>query len=275
MNLPTWGMVLFSQHQSGRFCIIGLLLLLLPNISWAKLEKFEYHFYLCEKDLDKVLDRLPVKNSSREERHIYFFDTLKKDYYQLGVILRARVKKGKSHSDLTLKLRPYDSDRLDSRWQDQPSVECERDYRSDENQDSCSNKYYFSSSYLQQQMEGKQKGFITERTNYSSFLNDTKELDLFAEDLHLYGPAQVNKWELSSPKNAHWEWVLEAWSYDGATDVIEISYKSTSENSGERERKILLSEIKRRHLNLCPAPKSKTLRTLEYFTQKWAIGREM
>jgi adenylate cyclase class IV len=55
-----------------------------------------------------------------EQRHVYFFDTPRRDLLNKGVVLRAR-KIEKAPDDSTVKIRPVEPEKIGAKWRRAPA----------------------------------------------------------------------------------------------------------------------------------------------------------
>jgi adenylate cyclase class IV len=211
--------------------------------------------------IDEALSLLGLAEDDAEARDVFFYDTLELDFYQAGLILRARNIHG-GDDESTVKLRPLDSSAVASRWW-RHDFKCELDRTEVQTISSCS----LTTVQGEDEIEDVAAG---ERDIKKLFTSAQEELIArYAEvvpawgELEVLGPVEASVWKLE-PDELSAELVTERWTLPDGSELLELSVRVDADEASDAEDE-LMSFIASLGLQTEPG-ETKTRAALEYFT---------
>jgi hypothetical protein len=166
------------------------------------------------KSADEFRNALGLKKSSASKIRVLFYDTPTQDLYRrLHGVVRAR--EDGSQVDVTVKFRPVELARVSRKWLGQSGFKCEMNVYVHKEVPSCS---------IKAQEPGDERKNFTVKAKLRTFFEEYAGESWNPKQLVTYGPATMDKWELS-------DWAgldrvhVEIWRFPDGHEFYEVSGK--------------------------------------------------
>jgi hypothetical protein len=164
------------------------------------------------------LDHMPG-----QQRHIFFFDTLKLDLFSKGVVLRARkVKDGED--DSTVKIRPVDPKAIDARWRRMSGFKVEADGVDDRLVPAASLTVVQDRQEIEAVFQGERAIKKLLSSDQETFLSAVSRLTPDFGMLAVLGPVDAKRWKVQH-EGLPFPITAEEWRLPSGKDLLEVSIK--------------------------------------------------
>jgi hypothetical protein len=208
-----------------------------------RLDGIEIKVTIGAEQVQAARQALALSGDDGRRRRIYFCeDTAAADgstalpLLDHGVILRLRANKG-SADDSTVKLRPFDQERLTPRWlrarkEDGWEFKVEGDWVGDRHVVSAS--LVADQDQVQDVGRGEKPLSAVVSAEQELFLRDCAPVGVSLDELGVLGPVDAIRWK--DVPLGHFEAVAEQWDVDDALRFLELSILVSPDQAVEAQR---------------------------------------
>ena len=211
---------------------------------------------------DQVVRVLEREGVEPELRRVYFYDTSDLALFGSGVVLRARLVRDGA-DDSTVKLRPVEPSDIDDAWKQVDGFEIEVDAVDDDLVCSAKLSVDQDRGEIEAVAAGKRKVRALFSGDQERLLEAHAPAGVGWDDLIVYGPVAVRKWEFE-PKDLGHELTVEEWTLPDGSDLVELSIKVPPMEAltADRDFKRYLAD---HHFDIDDEQRTKTRSALEFF----------
>jgi hypothetical protein len=178
-----------------------------------------------EQQIDAALKKYGLEPVSNNERYIYFFDTPELEFFEAGVIGRARRIIGRVH-DSTIKIRPVDPATVPSLWRKYRGFKIEADTSEKGVVKSASLTMPVAKGLIKRVAAGDEPIARLFTEEQVLFLLSMAERKLDYSKAVVVGPIRSWRWKHNDP-GLPWALTGELWQREDGSRLFEVSIKST------------------------------------------------
>ena len=174
--------------------------------------------------IKQALARFGLTASNDEERYIYFFDTLKLDLLDAGIITRARRVVGDAH-DCTVKFRPVNPADVGQKWRKYKDFKIEADASEKGLVKSASFSMPVAKGLIKRVAGGKKPIAEIFTAEQEAFLKAMAGRAIDFASLAVLGPLVAQRWQFKDPA-CPWPITAELWKRGDGKRLMEVSIKA-------------------------------------------------
>jgi len=175
-----------------------------------------------------------VSEDAADASLVFFYDTPMLKLFKAGVVLRARLHKGRA-DDSTVKFRPVAAASVPQSWQQCKGFKLEADWVGNRAVSSASLTTLQQRGEIDEVAEGKRGIDKLFSSDQERFLTEFHKHPVEFGELRVLGSVQVLRWKVELKTFPH-ELTLEEWRLPNGEDLVEVSIK-TYPNEASRARK--------------------------------------
>lgn len=187
----------------------------------AATDETELKLFIAPSEQGKALAALGLSMQDAEQRWVSFYDTADLALYQSGLILRSRVKDGKT-DDSTVKLRPMDPAVVDAAWFAMDDFKCETDRSVFSAVVSCSLSADQDEYEIEDVADGDRSVDKLFSKEQEIFISTYASVPVDWDQLVVMGPVDVKRWKIKQPDLAE-KLTVERWELPDGTVLLEAS----------------------------------------------------